>query len=325
MSKILIIGSNSFSGSHMCKYLLDKGHIVYGISRSKLEKKYSPFDLADKKFNFYRCNLNKDLDKILKILRKNKPSIIINYASQGMVHESWKKPLDWYQTNIISQIALIEKIREFKFVKKFINFSTPEVYGDTKKMSNEEIYFNPTTPYAISRSTTDYHLNCLNKSFGFPSIITRTANVYGPYQRLYRIIPKSIMLMKNKKKIKIHGDGLSKRSFIYINDVCEALYKVIKNGKKGETYHISTNKFITIRELVKMINKILSPNNKRYEFVKDRVGKDQRYFLSSSKIRSKLGWKDKIKLKDGIMQTINWINNNYDLLKNEKLEYVHKK
>lgn len=324
MKKILIIGSNSFSGSHMCSFLLKKGYFVIGISRSSLEKAYTPFNHKDKNFKFYKLDLNKHTEKIINIINRLKPSYIINYAAQGMVNESWKFPLDWYQTNIISNIKIIERIKKFKFIKKYIQFSTPEVYGDTKKLIDETKFFNPSTPYAISRSTCDYHLLRISKYFKFPVVITRTSNVYGPYQRLYRIVPKTMMMIKKEKKIKIDGRGLSSRSFIYIEDVCEALYKIMYKGKINETYHISTNTFLTIKNLVNKINKLMKVRN-MYYFSEDRIGKDHRYHLSSKKIRKNLKWSSKTKIDEGLKKTLKWINLNYKTLKKESLKYIHKK
>ena len=170
--------------------------------------------------------MSKDRNFILRIIKKNDISHIINFAAQGMVEESWFSPEDWYKTNFTSQILLINQIIKLKTIKKYINFSTPEVYGSTKKFFKESYSFNPSTPYALSRASFDLHLKLLNKNYNFPMIITRTANIYGPYQQLYRIIPKSIISLK-KRKINLHGGGNSIRSFIFMSDVSEALYKIL--------------------------------------------------------------------------------------------------
>lgn len=321
---VLVIGSNSFAGSHMCSFLLKKNFIVIGVSRSKIQQLFMPFDIKNKFFNFYQLDINYNLKYLISIIRKYKPKYIINYAAQGMVSESWKNPLHWYQTNIISHIKLVESIKNFKFIKKYINFSTPEVYGSTSGIVRENLNFKPTTPYALSRATADYHLINLNKFFNFPIIFTRTSNIYGPHQKLYRIIPKTIMSCLKKKIIYLHGSGKSVRSFIFIEDVSSATYKIIQKGIIGETYHISTNKFISIKNLVKKINKMLI-KKKIYKNVKDRIGKDKYYFLSSDKIRRKLKWKDKVSLDLGLDLTVKWIRNNFKPLSRMQMEYVHKK
>ena len=170
-----------------------------------------------------------------------------------MVEESWDKPIDWYTTNFLSNVKMLEKIKKFKFIKKFINFTTPEVYGNTDNWLKESFSFNPSTPYALSRAATDFHLKLIFKVDKFPVVFTRTANVYGPHQQLYRIIPKTIVSFIKNKNLQLHGGGRSFRSFIHIDDVSNALYLILKNGKVGETYHISTNKLISIKKLVDFI------------------------------------------------------------------------
>ena len=330
-NNIFVIGSNSFSGSNFVDFLLDKKLFVVGISRSKENKniflKYKK-NKNIKNFKFYRADINKNFNLIKKLLNKYKPSIIINFSSQGMVNESWKSPLDWYLTNFLSTVKIVNFLLKKKYLKKFINFTTPEVYGNNKKKLSEEAKFNPSTPYALSRASADTHMKLMNKYKKFPIIFTRAANVYGPYQQLYRIVPKTIILLIKKKKIPIDGNGLTFRSFIHINDVNMALYKILQHGKTGETYHISTSNYISIIDLVKKIIKILRKTknfNKFIYYKRDRIGKDKFYKLSSKKIIKNLNWKPTITLDDGINDVVEWIQKNYKFLTKNKLTYQHKK
>ncbi len=326
--RYLVIGSNSFSGSNFIFKILEasKNNKVIGISRSK---EYPDYFLKYKKaknfknFSFFKCNL-KNEHKIYSIIEKFKPKYVINYAALGMVNESWENPDQWYLTNLVNQTIIYKKLVSKKYIKKIIHVTTPEVYGNTKKKVKENFNFNPTTPYAISRAAMDFQLKRMSEQFKFPVIFTRTANVYGPGQQLYRIIPKTIMKFKSHKKIEIHGDGKSLRSFIYIDDVSEATYRILKKGKIGETYHISTSRIDTIFSLVRQISKIMKLDyRKNIEFIKDRIGKDLLYDLSSKKLRKKIGWKPKVNLKKGILNTINWIEHNYKNLKKIKTDYKH--
>ena len=245
-----------------------------------------------------------------------------------MVNESWNSPVDWYMTNFLSTVKIVNYLINKKYLKKFINFTTPEVYGDNKKKLNEETFFNPSTPYALSRASADTHMKLMNKHKKFPVIFTRAANVYGPHQQLYRIIPKAIMMLKKKKKIPIHGNGLTFRSFIHIDDVNNALYKILKYGKIGQTYHISTNNFISIIDLVKKIIKIINKTKNFNEYIfykKDRIGKDEFYKLSSKKIIKELRWRSTVNISDGIKDAADWIEKNYKSLVTNKLIYKHKK
>lgn len=324
----LILGSNSFSGSSFVNYLLDKNKTVMGLSRSKeLNKIFLSYSSNKKKknFKFVKLDINKNPNYFLKIIKKYNFKYIVNFIAQGMVAESWSNPSHWYKTNVTSQIEIIEMIRKHSDLKKYIHFSTPEVYGSTSNWKKETNNFLPSTPYAISRSATDLHLIAINKNFNFPCIITRAANVYGKHQQLYRVIPRSAIFPLLNKKITVDGNGNSSRSFIHIHDVCEALNLIINKGSVGSTYHISTNNLISIRQLInKVIIKLSLKPHQFMKFSKERIGKDKYYKLSSKKLRA-LGWRDKIKLKEGIDETVEWVIKNKKIFKSKDLYYKHKK
>lgn len=329
MKKFIILGSNSFSGSNFINFLLKKKCKVIGISRSnQCNVVYLPYmnSLNINLFKFYKLNINNNLEKFLLIVKKFKPDYIVNYIAQGMVSESWSNPEDWYKTNIVAQVKIYKELSNFKFIKKFIHVTTPEVYGNTKNKIKENFNFNPSSPYAISRATLDLHLKKYYENFKLPIIFTRTVNVYGPGQQLYRIVPKTFLSARLKKKISLHGGGLSKRSFIYIDDASAATYLISKKGKVGNTYHVSTEKIISIKNLIKIISKMTKFKfQKLINITKDRTGKDDSYNLSSMKIRKELNWKPKTKLNDGLKKTLGWIDYNFIFLKKEKLYYIHKR
>ena len=326
---ILILGSNSFAGSNFANFCLNQNFKVYGVSRSKENEKFLEYKNNSKKKNyvFLKKDINniQDQNYIVSLIKRKKIKIIVNFIAQGMVEESWLSPEDWYQTNLLAQVNLIKKIQKIEKIKKFINFSTPEVYGSTKNLIKENFDFNPSTPYALSRSAFDLHLKLLFENQNFPVIITRTANIFGPYQQLYRIVPKAIMYFMLNKKINLHGGGHSIRSFIYMDDVSEALIKIINKGKIGKTYHISTSEFITIKKLVQIINNKFKHKKLINYKIKDRLGKDYAYKLNSNKLINELGWKPNTKLDDGINKTINWIMKNFNQFKKMQTEYKHKK
>ena len=327
-SLFFILGSNSFTGSHFVKYLIKKKHKVICTSRSKEPKQHF---LAYEKNNaystFYQLDINKNLKKIINLIKKKKPNYIINFASQSMVGQSWNYPIDWYNTNIISSVKLIEGIKKIGFIKKFVHISTPEVYGNTKYNLIENFDFNPTTPYAISRACFDNHLLSMFKYFNFPVVFTRASNVYGPCQKLYRIIPASIISASSNIKLKLDGGGNSKRNFIYVDDVVNATYKIALKGKKGESYHISSKEIISIKNLVKKVFKISKSKkyNKNVHNTSERVGKDRIYFLNSNKLRKELKWRSKVNLDDGIKKTLIWFNQNKKKIIKSKKLYIHKK
>ena len=334
--KFMVIGSNSFSGSYCVDLLLRKGYFVIGVSRSSEPNKiFLPYkwclggeqeNIRIKNFLFKKIDLNKDLRKLINIFDEYEITHVINFAAQGMVSESWLNPNNWYQTNLISQVALHDELRKKKKLKKYLHFTTPEVYGDTKnKWISESKYFSPTTPYAVSRAACDMHLESFRKAYNFPVVYTRAANVYGPGQQLYRIIPRTILSCLSGEKLKLHGRGVSERSFIYIKDAIKATVDICLESKPGSSFHISTNEAITIKYLVNKICNLLSVNfEKVVTYSDERLGKDQSYFLDSKKLRKEFCWDEEYKLDDGIQSTIKWVKENYNVIKNMSWNYIHK-
>ena len=335
--KFLVIGSNSFSGSHFVDGLLEKGYKVWGVSRSNQPNKlFLPYFWEDdisyhfkdtcKNFSFKRIDLNKDMQELINLVDKIQPEFIVNFASQGMVAESWLNPVHWYKTNVLSQVFLHDALRKRKFLKKYVHVTTPEVYGSTDEgWIKESFDFSPSTPYAVSRAACDMHLMSFYKAYDFPVVFTRAANVYGPGQQLYRIIPRTILGALTEKGMDLHGGGKSERSFIYIKDVVDATIELTLNAPAGSSWHISTKKAISIKDLVQKICKLTNVEfNKIVNIKEERLGKDLNYLLDSSSLRKKFNWSDKISLDDGIDLTLSWLKTNIEELKKQPWDYIHK-
>lgn len=326
--RILILGSNSFSGASFVRHLLELGIEVVGISRSPEPiPQMLPYKWAQHSgFTFHQLDLNLDLDEILKVVQDFQPRFVVNFAAQGMVAESWQSPEDWFQTNTVANVKLHDRLRHCRFLEKYVHISTPEVYGSCQGSVVEEAPFNPSTPYAVSRAACDMSLNSFYKAYGFPVVFTRAANVYGPGQQLYRIIPRTILFIRLGKKLSLHGGGTSRRSFIHIRDVAEGTLRVARQGVPGEVYHFSTRHLISIRELVELICVRLNVAfSDCVEIVGERLGKDAAYILDSTKAREILGWKDSIDLNAGIDETISWVDCNLGKLQEQPFVYIHKK
>ena len=326
--KFLVIGSNSFSGAQFIKYLLENGNNVIGVSRSnEINDVYLPYKWGNKKenFKFYSIDINNQLAELVEILNDFKPEYVVNFAAQGMVAQSWETPQDWYQTNVVGQVKLHDQLRKLKFIKKYVHVTTPEAYGSTDGWIKESFNFAPSTPYAVSRAACDLHLMSFFKAYNFPVVFTRAANVYGPGQQLYRIIPRTMLYARLGKKMKLHGGGLSTRSFIHMDDVSAATFKIALDGIPGDSYHISTNDTITIRGLVEKICELTNANfTELVEVSEDRLGKDQAYLLDSTKLRENFNWQDKINLEQGLIDTLSWVDNNIEILKSLPADYIHK-
>lgn len=326
--KIVVIGSNSFSGSHFVDFVLSKGIEAIGISRSaEPHNVFLPYKwgINSGSFKFHQLDLNHDLEKIVDAIQEFRPDYVVNFAAQSMVGESWQYPEYWLQTNVVANVKLHDQLRKCNFLKKYIHVSTPEVYGNCEGVVIENSKYNPSTPYAVSRAATDMSLMTFFKAYNFPVVFTRAANVYGPGQQLYRIIPRTVLYFLIGRKIQLHGGGASVRSFIHIRDVADCTLKVAREGRPGEIFHFSTNHNISIRSLVELIAHkmdVLFEDN--VEIVGERLGKDSAYLLDSTKAKETLGWKDEISLEEGIEETIAWVRNNLDVLREQPFNYIHK-
>jgi dTDP-glucose 4,6-dehydratase len=331
MNTILIIGSNSFTGSHLVQHCLKKGYKVIGISRSDeypiVMLPYLYHGNRSPNFSFFKLDVNKNLKQILKICDENEPEIIANFAAQGEVRSSWDNPSQWYETNTISIVNLTDELRKRAYLKKYLTASTPEVYGSTSDNLKENHNYSPSTPYAASKLAGDLHLITLKKRYEFPVIFTRSANVYGIHQQLYRIIPRAIIYLKMNKKIQLHGKGKSERSFIHIRDVVDATLQIAEKGIIGDVYHISPEADdISIYAVVKTICEMMNNDfTTSVELIDQNFGQDSKYSISSSKLRKDFDWKPKISLQIGIKEMINWIDENWPEISKMPLEYIHKK
>ena len=259
------------------------------------------------------------------IVRAERPEYVVNFAAQSMVGESWKHPEHWFMTNVVSTVRLHERLRQCDFLRRYVHVTTPEVYGSTTGFIREDAPFNPSTPYAVSRAAGDMSLRSFIEAYRFPAVFTRAANVYGPGQQLYRIIPRTILFVLLGRKLQLHGGGVSRRAFIHMEDVADATWRIAREAPVGEAYHISTNEIVTVRELVERICVRLDVRFEDHvEVVGERLGKDAAYMLDSTKLRQSLGWSDRVGLDEGIGQCIDWVRKHLEVLKQQPFDYVHK-
>jgi len=325
---VLVVGSNSFSGASFVDFLLRQGERVLGVSRSaEAHPAFLPYRWSRREgeFSFQACDLNKDLDGLMQLVNRERPAQVVNFAAQSMVGESWKHPEHWFMTNVVSTVRLHERLRHCDFLERYVHVTTPEVYGSTEGFIREDAPFRPSTPYAVSRAAADMSLRTFVDAYRFPVVFTRAANVYGPGQQLYRIIPRTILFVLLGRKLQLHGGGVSRRSFIHMDDVSDATWRIAREAPVGETYHISTNEIVTVRELVERICAKLGVRFEDHvEVAGERLGKDAAYMLDSTKLRQTLGWRDRVSLDEGLDQCIDWARRNLQTVKTMPFDYVHK-
>lgn len=329
MKRVLVIGSNSFSGSDFVDLLLEKNEYqVAGASRS-LEKSdlFLPYKKRkSKNFQFLQIDLNTNLPELDKFLNEFKPEYIVNFAAQSEVAPSWENPDHWFQTNAVGITRLANLLKDKKWLKKYVHISSPEVYGTCEGSVLENAPLNPTTPYAASKAAGDLSLFTYFKNFPFPLVMIRATNVYGAHQQLFKIIPRSAIYLKTGKKIELHGGGVAVKSYIHIRDVSKGELAAMEMGVPGEIYHFSPDSGIQVKEVVQTLcRQFAIPFDKAVVSVEERKGQDRAYVIDSTKARKAFGWKPEIQLEQGLAQTVNWVNANLQEILKYPLSYVHQR
>ena len=310
--KLLITGGLGFIGSNFIVRAFDKlknieitniDDELYGSSHKNLSTLKN-----SNKYKFVKGNIN-NLELMDNLI--SDCDIVINFAAESHVDRSISNAKPFIDSNIIGIFSILECIKKNK--KRLIHVSTDEVFGSLEETTaNEEFNYNPSSPYAASKASAELLIKSYVKTYDCDCVITRCTNNYGPRQFPEKLIPKVIILAKQGKQIPVYGSGKNVRDWIFVDDHCDAILKVLKEGKKGESYNISANNEIDNLTIIKKILSIIDIPTNLINFVDDRPGHDFRYSLDSKKIRKELGWIEKVNFEEGINKTINWY------LENEK-------
>ncbi len=330
--RALVVASNSFTGAHIVQHLLQHTAAqVLGVSRSaEYPACFLPYlyrqPRRPERFAFRQLDVNAEMDRLVALCDEFEPDVVVNLAAQGEVRNSWKWPEQWYQTNCLGVVRLAEGLKEKKYLRRYVAISTPEVYGSTGENIVESHTYYPSTPYAASKLAGDLHLFTLFKRYGFPVVFTRSANVYGIHQQLYRIIPRAFIYLKLGRPIELHGGGLSRRAFVHIRDVAAAVHRAIVAGRNGEVYHVAPQgEVFSIREVVEMICRQCGADPAAaLRVTAENFGQDAVFSLDASKARRELDWQTRVPFAAGLAETRAWIDENWEFLQTQPLDYVHK-
>ncbi len=325
-TRIAVIGSTAFSASDFIDYVLeDRANIVLGISRSP---EASPVMLphlrhGTERYRFAQLHLVRDSDAVIAALKDFRPHYVINFAAQGEVRSSFAHPIEHFETNTLAMVRLTTALQKMEGLRRYVHISTPEVYGSSPEPVREGAAMDPSSPYAASKGAADLYLTVLHKTLGFPVTWIRASNVYGAHQQLYRIIPRTIIYHKLGKTLKLDGGGVAVKSFIHIRDISRGEYLAMTNGRAGEVYHLSPDRGLSIRHVVETIcTQIGADFSKFVEVGPERPGQDAAYILDSSKARGELGWAPAIDFADGVKGVGQWIEANWDVIRNLPHEYI---
>lgn len=239
---------------------------------------------------------------------------VVHFAAESHVDRSILEPAPFVMTNVLGTQVLLEAALKNK-VKRFHHISTDEVFGslslESKEKFNEKTKYDPRSPYSASKAGSDHLVNAYYHTFGLPITITNCSNNFGPYQYPEKLIPLSITNILEGKKIPLYGDGLYIRDWLYVEDHCRAIDRVLTDGKTGETYCIGgMTDEINHLTIAKEILKLLGKDESDIEFVKDRPGHDRKYAVDWSKIKNELGWEPLHEFSEWLEKTVNWYKEN---------------
>ena len=317
MKKIIVTGGSGFIGTNLVNYLIKKRYFVINLDKLTYSSNTHNDEIRNKKnYKLIKIDINNQ-DKLIKIIKKNKPKAVFNLAAETHVDRSIDGPKKFIHTNINGTYNLLECLRflkKKKITSKLIHVSTDEVYGDIKKgvRSSEEDKYEPSSPYSASKASADHLVKSYIRTYDLNAVISNCCNNYGPYQFPEKLIPKIISNIFNNKELPIYGEGKNSREWIHVRDHCEALFTLYLKGRNGESYNVGSGINLRNIDLVKKILRICKTmgikigNKTKIKFVKDRPGHDFRYALDNKKIFKEMKWKSNINFEQGLKETIEW-------------------
>lgn len=332
MQNVLITGGAGFIGSNFIRYLLSaepEVHIVnldaltYAGSLENLEILPDPA-----RHTFIKGDIG-DRQLIDRLLRHYEIDTVVHFAAETHVDRSILGPDQFIQTNVVGTFTLLEAAKQYWIEEKafslkdirFHHISTDEVFGSLEPDDppwTENTPYAPNSPYAASKAASDHLVRSYNHTYGLPITITNCSNNYGPRQFPEKLIPLMLLNALEGIALPVYGDGGQIRDWLYVDDHCDAIWTVLKEGTPGDTYNIGGNNqptnLVVVQTLCEILDELMpnspqAPHEKLIQYVADRPGHDRRYAMDASKITRELGWQPRQSLESGLVKTVQWYLN----------------
>ena len=334
--KILVTGGAGFIGSAVVRHIINNTNdAIINVDKltyaGNLESLNSVCE--NNRYTFIQADIC-DAKLITDIFKQHQPDAIMHLAAESHVDRSIDGPSKFIQTNIIGTYTLLEAARQYwnqlptdkKVAFRFHHISTDEVYGDlesTTDLFTETTPYAPSSPYSASKASSDHLVRAWQRTYSLPTIVTNCSNNYGPFHYPEKLIPLIILNALEGKALPVYGNGQQIRDWLYVEDHARALYKVVTEGKIGETYNIGGHNEKANIDVVKTICSILEelvpnkPNNVQHysdliTYVTDRPGHDLRYAIDATKIKNELNWVPDETFETSLHKTVEWYLNNLD-------------
>ena len=338
MKTYLVTGGAGFIGSNFIHYMLRRNQDIHILNVDALTyagnlENLSEYD-QDSRYTFAHVDI-RDKEALTQLFETYHPDYVVNFAAESHVDRSIEDPGAFADTNVMGTVALLSVAESFWNDGKgsygdhrYLQVSTDEVYGslpldDPEAFFRETTPLNPHSPYSASKASADMFVKAWHDTYGFPAVITRCSNNYGPYQFPEKLIPLMIENCLEHKALPVYGDGLNVRDWLYVDDHCKAIAMVLEGGKLGEVYnvggHNERNNLYIVKRIISEVARITGDTQITEDlisYVTDRKGHDRRYGIAPDKIKEELDWYPETPFEEGIVTTINWYLENHEWVKN---------
>src|ERR1700683_1784416 len=309
---IFVTGGAGFIGSNFIRHVLnlDKGHSVVNYDKLTYAGNLANLESVanDPLYRFIKGDI---CDPVAVAEAMAGCDTVVHFAAESHVDRSIYEPAASIETNVKGTFIMLQVARKLN-VARFVHISTDEVYGDmpTGAFANEDSPLPPSSPYSSSKASSDLLVQSYVRTYGFPALITRSSNNYGPYQFPEKFLPLMITNALDNKPLPIYGDGKQERDWLHVEDNCKGVLAVLERGRIGEVYNLGGSDIVENLTIARQFLRLIGKPENLLSYVKDRPGHDRRYALKCDKVERELSWKPLITLEDGFRQTIDWYRTN---------------
>ncbi len=333
MKTILVTGGAGFIGGNFVHFLLRRSGVTV-VNLDKLTYAGNLDTLASLHHHprhlFVQGDIG-DRELVSRILAEHRPDVVVNFAAESHVDRSIDGPAAFIETNVVGTFNLLDCARAHwaqqdqagRAAFRFLHVSTDEVYGSLgdEGLFTEDSRYAPNSPYSASKAASDHLVRAWFHTYGMPVLTTNCSNNYGPYQFPEKLIPLFIHKALHGESLPIYGDGGNVRDWLYVEDHCSAIWRVLEAGRPGEVYNVGGNSERTNLQVIDTLCALLDelmpqsphrPHAGLKAFVPDRPGHDRRYAIDSSKLQNELGWRPMESFESGMRRTIEWYLTNAD-------------
>jgi dTDP-glucose 4,6-dehydratase len=310
--RVIVTGGLGFIGSNFIDHVIENHAeitAVLNIDRCDYcARIHNVSHSSDSMYSYVQADIT-NMSHMKRLFREFTPDVVVHFAAQSHVDTSFENAEQYIKDNIIGTYTILECVKESKC--RLVHISTDEVYGEVgldETSNSETSVLNPTNPYSATKAGAELLVKAYGHSFGIPYVITRGNNVFGPKQYPEKVIPAFIDAMMKGNPCRIHGEGRSRRNFIYVDDVSRAVMTVLQHGKNGTVYNIGTRNEYSVLEIFDILRDLVNPEATKIH-VNDRPHNDKRYAVDSSALHE-LGWSEQVPFCDAIQKTVDWYKAN---------------